>query len=289
MQTRLLATLAILAVSAPAVAQPRGDGSTNYFRTIDRQGPFGYVGVDLGIGDPVGDDVQGELIAFRFDLHGQVLLNPNIGVYGSVPLSVLTTTEDNVDDSSVTGLGNLDLGGFYFTPIGTAGTTTLVIRGGFTLPTADDDIDGFVANIVAGLLVRPNDLVLAAPDISFLRGSASILHDTGSVSLRFDGGFDLPLFATEGEIDERDPLLRLNIGGAFGPGPTKFVVELVNLIPTNNLDDDDDVFQQLSAGVTSQSGTLTLGISASVLLDSIIEDDESGTYFAVIGSLASQI
>ena len=290
---KAIAALTAFSLLAPALASAhpsRSSEGINHFRIIDRPVAGKYIGADLSVGDPINDETEGESLAFRLDINGHFLVGPSAGLYGTLPIATLYFTgNDALDSDSESALGALELGGFFVVPIGASGHTDLVLRGGLALPTADDDLTGFAVNALASVTGRVTDLVLVLPDAVSARVAGSIVHDTGSLAFRIDGGIDIPVLDTD-EDDlleiESDPILRLNAGVAFGEGPTKLVFEIANLIDTNDVDQDEDVITQVAGGFTSQQGDLLVGLSASVVLDSVYEEDD-GVLFAVIGSLGT--
>jgi hypothetical protein len=285
-----LAAAVLAATLLPALASAHpvpGSLSGSPFRIIDRADSHDALGVDLGVGGLVGDDAEGELISFRLDLHGQLIVGSSVGLTVTLPISALVIT-GGLDDEEELALGAIDLGAFFFATVGDRGRTTLLARGSLSLPTASDDGLGFLSNLIAAEVSRLTDAILTVPDLLALRTSFSLIHDTRGVVLRFDAGLDTPLASTDSDVDlDHDPLIRINAGIAFGEGPTKLVAELANLANSGDLDEDGEFAHQLAVGVTAAHDRLLYGFSASILVDSLVDDDIDGVIFGLIGSLST--
>lgn len=286
-----VAALAVVVAPSLASAHPvRGATPGTPFRIIDRLDSHGGVGVDLAAGGVVGDDAPEELLIFRFDLHAKVPVTESLGLFASWPLAAFTFLDDGGDPTADDefGVGDVDVGLYFYTFLGSP-RTTLVARGSFTLPTADDDLGGVLANVLGATVGRITDLLLTAPDLVALRTSLSLVHDAPGFTLRVDGGLDVPLVSTDDAVDvDHDPIIRLNAGVAIGEGPARLTLELANLANSDSLGDADDFVHQLAIGATSFSGGLIYGLSLAVLLDSVVEDDVDGVVFGVLASIAQK-
>lgn len=286
---RILAIASLATALAPALASAHpvhGSPPGNPFRIIDRPDPHDAVGVDLAIGGLVGDDDPDELLSFRFELYGRAALTPSFGITAALPIAGLTITGDNGDDELA--IDAFDLGGYFFTALTPDSRTTLVVRGSFTTPTASDDAPGVLTNLIASEIGRLDDVVLAFPDLVALRTAVSIIHDAEGVIFRVDGALDTPLLSTDDAVDlEHDPIIRLNAGLALGSGTSRLVLEVANLANSDNLDEAGDFVHQAAVGATVNSGKLLYGFSASVLLDSLFDDNIDGAVVGVIGSISS--
>lgn len=287
----VIAALGVMLAPSLASAHPvPGAMGGNPFRIIDRPDPHNAFGLDFAVGGLVGDDSPDELIAFRFDLHGRALVAESIGIFASLPISAFTILSDmdTGEDDGELGIGNIELGGFFLLPLGPSYETMLVLRGSLTLPTASDDA-GFVANILGAEIGRLTDVILAVPQLFALRASGSLIHDAPGLTLRVDGGVDLPIESTvDGFEVDNDPVFRLNAGAAFGGGPTRLVAELATLADENSFEEEGDFLTQLAAGVTSQTGDVLVGASLTLLLDSVIEDDVDGAVLGVVATASTK-
>lgn len=257
-----LSALVVIAMATPAFAQYASDygaidpgtdpGVVGEFASLDRMSPRTNFGADLGFAYYRGDDdaLLGDIdiLTLRLDLHGQFVAANGFGGYASLP--VTRAMVEDVED--VTGVGNLDVGGFGV--FDTGPTTTIIGRFGVFLPTADEDGDGAAANLL-GLPARVTDFYGAAPDVTTLRLSASPTYRSGNGFFRADIGLDLPIDEPEGT--EQDPALRVNAGGGIDTGSTRLMGELALV----------DVFDQDITVVTAMlsarfgTGSVRPGIS----------------------------
>ena len=240
--------------------------SASPFHLLDRPADASSVGVDLSTLFFT-DDV--DVLIFRLDPHIEHMLNPNLGIMATLPLSYGIAYGDNEGDS-VSGIGNLEGGAFYVSPM--SRELTLVFRGSINLPTASSEFDELIVNIFSSY-ARLGDLALAAPKLVLARPAASLIFRSPSVEFRGDFGLDIPLFGTDGnEINDRSPLIRLSGGIAVGSGPTKFVGELVNLIPSDQVDDDSSI-HQVGLGISQEMSSGSLNAGLSFIVDGFFEDE----------------
>lgn len=284
---RLLTTAALALALSPAIASAHpvhGSPPGNPFRIIDRPDPHNVFGVDLAVGGIVGDDAPEELIAFQLGIHARVALSPGFGLMAALPIAGFDTTGDPDQDDLA--LGALDLGGYFFTPLGGDYRNMLIFRASVTAPTASDD--GVFTNLIGSEVGRLTDVLLAFPDLIGVRTALSLVHESDGLIVRFDAGLDIPLASTNDEVDiDHDPLIRLNAGAALGSGTSRLVLELTNLANSDNLDDSGDFVHQAAVGVTLNQGKLVYGFSVTVLLDSVFEDDIDGAIMGVMGTLSN--
>lgn len=218
------------------------------FATLDRGDASSKVGVAAAMTFIDSDQSN---TALRLDLHGQYVMPNGIGIYGSLPLSHLSTesTTPGMDDFSEMALGNLEIGGLYNHKL--SNKLTLTARAGLSLPTADDEFDGAITNL-ANMLPRMTDMISMAGDTTTLRASASINGKEGQFFYRADAGFDIPVDTPMGE--DIDPLVRFNIGAGVNAGPMAFTGEIVTVGTTGDVGEDEDRFLHtaaLSATLTS--------------------------------------
>src|SRR5690606_18772439 len=142
------------------------------------------------------------------DLFGQYMLPQGFGGYASLPISYVSVGDGGSDAEHA--IGNLEVGGAYVlnTP-----ALPIALRAGVLLPTADDSLNGFLAN-AATVTNRLTDVASAMPDSTWLRLSVSPVLRRGIYVARVDLGADIPILgdgALEGagpvETD-LDPLMR---------------------------------------------------------------------------------
>jgi hypothetical protein len=217
------ALVALAAGAGPALAQRMPD-----MATLDRGDGISRLGLDFGaafVDEEAGDDNA----ALRFDFFGQFVTHQGFGVYGTLPLS--RALVDGEDESAI---GNIDVGGLYVIE---SPTLSLVFRGGVALPTADDDVDGFLTNYFA-TWTRLTDAALAIPNVTYLRLGFSPLFHANRLFLRADVGFDLAV-AEDDDATGFEPgnLFRINVGGGFDLGSVALMAELVSLATTEDFDE----------------------------------------------------
>lgn len=113
---------------------------------------------------------------------------PNgFGAYGGIPVTLVMGSGD-----SAGGVGNPELGIAYARRKNELG---YALRLGSTIPLGSDG-DGALANLV-GAYTRPQDLVLAAPQTTWLRMSASAMLYSKAMLARLDLGFDVPVHGVD--------------------------------------------------------------------------------------------
>lgn len=222
--TAALAGLGLLLSAKQALAQraPAQEADPG-FVTLDRMDGASRVGIQLGVTSP---DEQEDVWFLRTEFYGQVVLPGRpFGIYGMLPLSRAVIEDEDDEGAS----GNIEVGGFY---LGRQGSLDLVVRGGLSLGTADDDLLGFFVNL-GSTFDRIGDFAAIVPDTTWLRLSGSGLWRSGSAFGRLDLGFDLPV-----ESEDDDILMRLSAGAGATSGSVAFTAELVNF---GNVTEDDDL------------------------------------------------
>lgn len=209
----LLALMAGTAAAGPFV-------HTNRFDADSRVGAdVSYFVLD---GDP-------DFSLLRFDLHGHYI-HPESGggFYAQVPVAFAFD-----DNDSETVLGNLEIGGLYM-PKAMKGPLQFVLRGGITLPTAEDDLSSLLG--VIAQYARVHDLYLAIPEGVTARLGGSALYDAGNVYFRGDLGIDINLsHAGGGDVD---PAVSFNAGLGLRVSPQAAITAELSSISS----DEDDVF-----------------------------------------------
>ncbi len=277
MQRCALAFVMIALAAGTVAAQPMAGSPT--FATLDRQDGESKIGGAVGWtffdDDAFGPDQ--DVSAARFDIYGHYVAPSGIGGYGQIAFSSIFTDEE--DES---GIGNVEGGVIY---VIRTGMHDIVLRGGITLPTADDD-EGSIANIFA-TWPRLTDLALAAPETFWLRLSASPILRAGQFVFRIDGGID---FAVSSDGEEPDPFGRLNIGGGIDTGSVAILGELVTLTSLGDDDDvagdDEDFIHTAAISARFRLGSLEPGIALGFPLD---EDIREGIEFFLIAGLQGRI
>ena len=272
MQRCALALVMIALAAGTVAAQPMAGSPT--FATMDRQDGESKIGG--AVGWTFFDDdafAEQDISAARFDIYGHYVAPSGIGGYGQIILSSIFSDED--DESAV---GNVEGGVIY---VIRTGMHDIVLRGGITLPTADDD-EGAFANIFA-TWPRLTDLALAAPETFWLRLSASPILRAGQFVFRIDGGID---FAVSSDGEEPDPFGRLNLGGGIDTGGFAILGELVTMTSLGDDDDatgdDEDFVHTAAISGRFRLGALEPGVALGFPLD---EDIREGIEFFLIAGL----
>jgi hypothetical protein len=230
----------VLALLAPdAVADRRGPGGARAagaasFATLDRQDAATRVGVSMGTVFYREDGFAAESepsLGLRFDAFAQFVSSGGLGGYVTLPFSrVLLDAETDRG-----GLGNLEIGAVYALLARRGG---LVLRAGMTLPTVEGRGEDAEAALDVGS-ARIADLVLAAPESSWLRLSISPFFRHDVLFLRGDLGVDAPLREPEDRIYRR--VVRYNVGAGLLTGALAFSVELANTgVPTVEEEDEEE-------------------------------------------------
>ncbi len=284
--------LVVGVVCCGLVAGPASDAAAQAhaptFATMDRMDGESHLGAQLGVVF-LDNDGPDDFTPVRLDLYGQFVSHGGLGGYGLVPIS--TSFSEGDDDTAI---GNIE-GGVFF--IIARRDLELVLRGGITLPTADDDLSGMVTNVFA-VLSRITDAATALPPQTlWARLSVSPVLRSGQFVLRADAGLDVALSSDADELnpldsDEPDPFLRLNVGGGIDTGAFAGLAELVTI---GQLDDNDDIFDDTNGDdfthTLAVSGRFGAGaLEPGVALVFPLEDDLSDFYdLALVFSLEGRI
>lgn len=265
MRIAIAALTALVAAPAVVSAQPAPAKSPNPFVISDRPWDRSSGGVDTAFVLDLGD-TDTDITVLRFDGHIEHMISPTTGILASLPIHVAFG-----DFDTVTAIGALDAGAFFVNPMGPR--TKLILRGSATLPTAGNDFDEVITNLF-GSFSRINSIAQIFPELIIGRGSASIIHRGPTMTLRLDGGLDIPLIETgDFEIEDRTPIVHFGGGLALGAGPNKFIAEIANVRIDNN-GGDDTYLHQFLGGFSMNKGAGTIFIGASTVVDSIFEDDD---------------
>jgi hypothetical protein len=287
MQRCALAFVMIALAAGTVAAQPMAGSPT--FATLDRQDGESRVGAALGW-TFFDNDGPGGISTLRLDAYGHYVSASGLGGYGILPVSFLFVDDDtplfNDDESAI---GNVEGGVLY---VIRSGPNDFVLRGGITLPTADDD-EGALANYF-GVFPRLTDIALGYPETFWLRLGVSPIFRTGQFVIRLDGGLD---FAVSSDTEEPDPILRLNVGAGIDTGSFAILGELATVgSPGDNNaespdpivfgDEDEDFLHTVAISGRFAAGSLEPGIAFGFPLDEVIRD---GIEFFLIGSLQGRI
>jgi hypothetical protein len=231
--------LALLAIaSGDALAKPAIPASVGGpppgFVTMDRGDARSFLDASLATSFFEGD---GPDLNLRAELYYQyVPQGSDTGGYVGVAMSHLA-----VDDESGTAFSNVELGALHNLKLDPK--TSLVLRGGITLPTAPDfDTTDFVkafANF-ANSTARFTDTATIVPETTVLRVAVSPVHRSGNIFVRGDAGLDIPINQPDGA--DSDPLGRINVGVGILAGKTSVTAEFVTLTTTGSVDDGEDRF-----------------------------------------------
>ena len=194
------------------------------FMTLDRMDASSRAGAQLGW-NKIDDVGVGDAFDMRLEPFGQYILpNRAVGIYGHVPLA--HRFDLGADDG--TGIGNLELGGFFLP----ARNSELIVRAGIAVPTASDSVSGAAANFDSRF-ERLTDFVLSGPSYTTLRLSGSTVRQWDMIFLRADLGLDTVLDKPSASANATSVFGRANVAGAVRASGVDFTLELVNLIAFN--------------------------------------------------------
>src|SRR4029079_17187454 len=130
----------------------------------------------------------------------------------------------DLDAADGTGIGNLELGGFYLP----THRSELIVRVGLARPTAADSVSGALANFDTRF-ERLTDFVLIGPSTTSLRLSGSTVQQWDMFFLRADVGLDAVLDKPGTASGATSVFGRANVAGAVRASGVDFTLELVNL------------------------------------------------------------
>jgi len=195
------------------------------FMTLDRMDSQTRVGIQVAW-TKIDALSLSDGFVMRFEPYGQVLLPGRpVGFYGHLPITHLV----NFNGADGTGIGNLELGGFFL-PMN---NSDVILRAGLALSTASDSGNDLIANIIAPPLDRLTDLLLIAPNYTTGRLSVSTFQRNGDFFFRADGGFDLVLDKPATASNAPSVFFRANIGGGIRVQEVDLTAELVNFASVN--------------------------------------------------------
>ncbi len=194
------------------------------FMTLDRMDASSRLGAQLGW-NKIDDVGVGDAFDMRLEPFGQYILpNRAVGVYGHVPLA----HRFDLGGADGTGIGNLELGGFFLP----ARSSELIVRAGIAVPTGSDSVSGALANFDSRF-ERLTDFVLIGPSYTTLRLSGSTVRQWDMIFLRADLGLDAVLNKPSASANATSVFGRANVAGAVRASGVDFTLELVNLIAFN--------------------------------------------------------
>jgi hypothetical protein len=252
MAAAVLGAAASPAAAQEQVAEPMGE--VPGCALLDRADGVNRAGVELGytmFDSPAGVDFT----ALRIDLHGQWLMPMGVGRaggYAILPVSYARIDPDMGATNAEWVIGDAELGGVYRQRL--SSELDVAAHLGVTLPTAPEgslsatEISGF-ANGFA-IYARPNDLVHAVPESSYLRLGVSPMLRSGQFFARADVAVDVPVHSAN---DEDLPTIgRLNGAAGVQASSMAFLFELVNLINLEEPETEDEDRWLTFAGVTAR-------------------------------------
>jgi hypothetical protein len=213
---------------SPAEPVPVASDIAPGFMTLDRVDAHTRVGIQVGF-DKWDELALDEAFFMRFNPYGQVILpGTKFGLYGQAAIS-----HAFVDGEDGTGFSNLELGGFYM-PL--PRSNDLILRAGLVAATAtdpDDDVTGAASNVLTAY-ERMTDILLAVPNYTTARLSASTVQQFGDLFLRADGGFDFVFSRPSAASDDSNVFFRANVAGGYRvPEVVDLTAELVNIAAVN--------------------------------------------------------
>jgi hypothetical protein len=195
------------------------------FMTLDRMDSQTRVGIQVGW-DKIDALKLTDGFAMRFEPYGQFLLPGRpIGLYGHIPIAHFF----NFNDADATGIGNLELGGFFL-PMH---NSDVIVRAGVALSTASDSGIAEIEANAFTVFERLTDFLLIAPNYTTGRLSVSTLQRNGDFFFRADGGFDLVLDKPAAPANTPSIFFRANIGGGIRIQEVDLTAELVNFASVN--------------------------------------------------------
>jgi hypothetical protein len=198
---------------------------------LDRADGVSRAGVALGWSF-LNDADNVDFTAFRFDVHGQWVA-PGLGVggYAILPVSYGRIDPEMGANNAEWVIGDVELGAVARRAL--LPELEVAAHVGVTLPTAPavvlsaDDITGFASSFA--IWARPNDLVQAYGEASYLRMGVSPMRVGEGWFARADVAVDVPLHSGAG--DDLTTIGRLN--GAIGARVLRhsvWMLEIVNLM-----------------------------------------------------------
>ncbi|HEY8922747.1 MAG TPA: hypothetical protein VIU64_00130, partial [Polyangia bacterium] len=207
-------------VTAPAARAQVGEPPPGTF-TLDRMDESSRFGIQASL-DKIDSVDLSDGFVMRYELYGQyVLPNRFVGLYGQLPFAHLFDFDGAATDYNA--LANLDVGAFVLP----THRSDLILRFGLALPTASENATRVLTNVVAAY-ERLTDLILAAPNYTTLRLSASTLQESGVAFFRADLGLDVAIDRPAGSTGG-STFLRVNVAAGLRLPVLDLAAELVNI------------------------------------------------------------
>lgn len=195
------------------------------FVTLDRSDASSRVGAQLAY---TSLDSADPISSVRIDVFGQAVTRRGLGVYGTLAIATVDATRPDTDESFVAASrGNLEIGGLFVAQKTDLG---FIARAGLALPTAGTSLESFISN-GAGASSRLTDLALIAPEVTWIRLSASQLYRSKHAIVRGDAGVDLAIDAPAGF--SATTLIHANLAVGLIHGGHQISLELVNVIASD--------------------------------------------------------
>jgi hypothetical protein len=250
-----LTTLGTSASAQPRLAIPEGV-------TTDRFSADPWaLSVDVAISNY--DDVDGVVLATRFDLYGQILGQVGahrVGGYASLPYAYILADEED----PIGKLGHLELGGLFATAAGAS--TDAVLRGGVAFEVTDDqDLDS-LALFITGF-GRLSESFISIPEVTWARVSGSLLHRGEPYFLRADLGLDVPF----SEQEDGELFVRLNLAAGANLGSVALLGELSNMVSFTG-ESDDELLSTLGLTLRGTASSFSPVVSVVVPLDDQLQE-----------------
>lgn len=178
-----LAAIASLLVSAPAAADEITPPQVVMPNVLSTQ--TGGL-LDARLDYTSFDNIDATFLGFN--VWAQYITPGGLGAYVQLPYSYVSADEDVGDDDSVSGLGNIELGGLLVVP--NSPSLDLYARAGLTLDTVEDDVTA-VLGLLATVPPRPGE-AFTGYGADALRAHGGF-RTRGPVAVGGEIGFDIPL------------------------------------------------------------------------------------------------
>lgn len=217
-------------VSAQPAASPAegpGNGSiasgpaeSPGFVAIDRLDATSRAGIDVTYLGPHNDIFTDKAILFRVAAQARYV-DPasGLGGYVRMPFAFASTTS-----SSITDLGDVELGGIFAPKFGVPGLG-IVLHAGVTLPTGESGENERVVGLAEALLALP-DVYNSLPRATTIKLGVSPMIRIGAMFARIDLGLDLNVDAKDTTIGNG---IHYNAGIGVELGRTAVMLESENL------------------------------------------------------------
>jgi hypothetical protein len=197
---------------------PAAEAALPGFMTLDRMDGSTRFGVQVGF-HKLDRLSLSDGFAMRYEPYLQYVVPDRVaGVYGQVPIAHLF----DLTGADGTGIGNLELGGFYM-PLR---NSSLILRAGLVFETASEDGPEQLALAIVAF-ERLTDLLQVQPNYSTARVSLSTVQMPGPAFYRADIGFDVII--DKPNTADTSLFLRANFAAGVRVPGVDLAAELVNL------------------------------------------------------------